>query len=155
MVIEYSRNVAGIAGASSTEFDPTTAAPVISTMNDQTDVVSGERDMGGTMRLGLYPAALKDGSTAARVYGAARVDERHRHRYEVNNDYRAPLEEAGLVFSGTSPDGHLVEFVELPVDVHPYYISTQAHPELRSRPTNAHPLFSGLVEAAIARQSNS
>ena len=155
MVIEYSRNVAGIAGASSTEFDPTTAAPVISTMNDQADVVSGERDMGGTMRLGLYPAALKEGSTAARVYGAARVDERHRHRYEVNNDYRAPLEEAGLVFSGTSPDGHLVEFVELPVDVHPYYISTQAHPELRSRPTNAHPLFSGLVEAAIARQANS
>ncbi len=152
MVIEYARNVAGINGASSTEFDPTTSAPVISTMNDQTDVVSGERDMGGTMRLGLYPAALKEGSTAARVYGEVRVDERHRHRYEVNNDYRAPLEEAGLVFSGTSPDGHLVEFVELPVDVHPYYISTQAHPELRSRPTNAHPLFTGLVEAAIARQ---
>ena len=154
MVIEYARNVAGIAGASSTEFDPTTSAPVISTMNDQTDVVSGERDMGGTMRLGLYTAALKDGSTAARVYGAASVDERHRHRYEVNNDYRAPLEESGLVFSGTSPDGHLVEFVELPVDVHPYYISTQAHPELRSRPTKAHPLFRGLVEAAIARQSS-
>ena len=155
MVIEYSRNVAGIAGASSTEFDPTTSAPVISTMNDQADVVSGERDMGGTMRLGLYTAALKEGSTAARVYGAAQVDERHRHRYEVNNDYRAPLEEAGLVFSGTSPDGHLVEFVELPVDVHPYYISTQAHPELRSRPTQAHPLFRGLIEAALARQSQS
>ncbi len=153
MVIEYARNMAGIAKASSAEFDPETPDPVISTMADQTDVISGERDLGGTMRLGLYPAALKSGTTAERVYGSQLIEERHRHRYEVNNDYRETLEAAGLVFSGTSPDGHLVEFVELPVSEHPYYISTQAHPELRSRPTRAHPLFAGLVEAAIARQS--
>ena len=117
----------------------------------QTDVVAGERDMGGTMRLGLYPAALTKGSTAERVYGSSSVDERHRHRYEVNNSYREQLESAGLVFSGTSPDGRLVEFVELPTDIHPYYIGTQAHPELRSRPTQAHPLFRGLIEAALRR----
>lgn len=153
MVIEYARNVAGISDASSSEFDEGTKNPVISTMAEQADVVSGERDMGGTMRLGLYPAALKAGTTAERVYGASMIDERHRHRYEVNNSYRPQLEEAGLVFSGTSPDNHLVEFVELPVDVHPYFISTQAHPELRSRPTRAHPLFAGLIEAAIARKA--
>ncbi len=153
MVIEYARNVAGIEGASSTEFDDNSKNPVISTMAEQTDVVSGERDMGGTMRLGLYPAALKSGSTAERVYGASTIEERHRHRYEVNNSYRPQLEEAGLVFSGTSPDNHLVEFVELPADVHPYFIATQAHPELRSRPTRAHPLFAGLIEAAIVRQA--
>ena len=153
MVIEYARNVAGIADASSSEFDEGTKNPVISTMAEQADVVSGERDMGGTMRLGLYPAALKEGTTAERVYGASMIEERHRHRYEVNNSYRPQLEEVGLVFSGTSPDNHLVEFVELPVDVHPYYISTQAHPELRSRPTRAHPLFAGLIEAAIARKA--
>ncbi|MEI7442962.1 MAG: CTP synthase [Actinomycetes bacterium] len=152
MVIEYARDVAGIADANSAEFDPDTKNPIISTMADQTDVVSGERDMGGTMRLGMYPAALAKGSTAERVYGSALIEERHRHRYEVNNAYRDQLSDAGLVFSGTSPDGHLVEFVELPVDVHPYYIATQAHPELRSRPTRAHPLFSGLIEAALARQ---
>ena len=153
MVIEYSRNVAGIKDANSAEFDEKTSNPVISTMADQTDVVAGERDMGGTMRLGMYPAALKAGSTAERVYGSALVQERHRHRYEVNNSYRDQLEGAGLVFSGTSPDGHLVEYVELPVDVHPYYIGTQAHPELRSRPTRAHPLFKGLIEAALARRA--
>lgn len=107
--------------------------------------------MGGTMRLGLYPAKLADGSQVARVYGAPYVDERHRHRYEVANSYRPQLEDAGLRFSGTSPDGRLVEFVELPVDVHPYYVATQAHPEFRSRPTRAHPLFAGLVEAALER----
>ncbi len=153
MVIEYSRNIAGIKDANSAEFDETTTNPVISTMADQTDVVSGERDMGGTMRLGMYPAALKAGSTAERVYGSNLVEERHRHRYEVNNTYREQLEALGLSFSGTSPDGHLVEYVELPVDVHPYYIGTQAHPELRSRPTRAHPLFKGLIEAALARRA--
>ncbi len=153
MVIEYARNMAGISDANSAEFDEHTPNPVISTMADQHDVVSGERDMGGTMRLGLYPAALKQGSIAARVYGSDHAEERHRHRYEVNNDYRAPLEQAGLVFSGTSPDGRLVEYVELPSEVHPYYISTQAHPELKSRPTRANPLFKGLIEAAIKRQS--
>ena len=153
MVIEYARNMAGIKDANSAEFDETTKNPVISTMADQTDVVSGERDMGGTMRLGMYPAALKSGSTAERVYGSALVEERHRHRYEVNNSYREQLEAVGLSFSGTSPDGHLVEYVELPTEVHPYYIGTQAHPELRSRPTRAHPLFKGLIEAALARRA--
>lgn len=153
MVIEYSRNVVGIKDANSAEFDEKTSNPVISTMADQTDVVAGQRDMGGTMRLGMYPAALKAGSTAERVYGSALVEERHRHRYEVNNSYRDQLEGAGLVFSGTSPNGHLVEYVELPVAVHPYYIGTQAHPELRSRPTRAHPLFKGLIEAALARRA--
>ncbi len=153
MVIEYARNIAGIKDANSAEFDETTTNPVISTMADQTDVVSGERDMGGTMRLGMYPAALKAGSTAERVYGSNLVEERHRHRYEVNNSYREQLENLGLSFSGTSPDGRLVEYVELPTDVHPYYIGTQAHPELRSRPTRAHPLFKGLIEAALARRA--
>jgi CTP synthase len=153
MVIEYSRNVAGIKDANSAEFDEKTTNPVISTMADQTDVVSGERDMGGTMRLGMYPAKLKAGSTAERVYGSNLVEERHRHRYEVNNSYREQLENLGLSFSGTSPDGHLVEYVELPTDVHPYYIGTQAHPELRSRPTRAHPLFKGLIEAALANRA--
>jgi len=153
MVIEYSRNVAGIKDANSAEFDEKTTNPVISTMADQTDVVSGERDMGGTMRLGMYLAKLKAGSTAERVYGSDLVEERHRHRYEVNNSYREQLENLGLSFSGTSPDGHLVEYVELPTEVHPYYIGTQAHPELRSRPTRAHPLFKGLIEAALARRA--
>jgi CTP synthase len=152
IVIEFARNVAGIEGASSSEFDPQAAHPVIATMAEQLAIVDGEGDLGGTMRLGLYPAALKAGSIIAEAYGADKVEERHRHRYEVNNSYRAELEAAGLVFSGTSPDANLVEFVELPRDVHPYYVATQAHPELRSRPTKPHPLFSGLIGAALARQ---
>ena len=151
MVIEYARTVVGLEGANSLEFDESTAHPVVSTMADQRDVVSGERDMGGTMRLGLYPAKLAEGSQVAKTYGLPYIDERHRHRFEVNNAYRAPLEEKGFVFSGTSPDGRLVEFVELPAEVHPYYVGTQAHPELRSRPTRAHPLFIGLVGAALQR----
>jgi CTP synthase len=153
MVIEYARNVAGLEKAGSTEFDDATPYPVISTMAEQEDVVAGERDMGGTMRLGLYPAELAAGSLVAEAYGSSRVEERHRHRYEVNNSYRDQLAEAGLVFSGTSPDGRLVEYVELPRDVHPYFVATQAHPEFRSRPAHAHPLFAGLVEAGLARQS--
>ncbi len=153
MVIEYARSVAGLAGAGSAEFDEATTEPVIATMDSQLDVVAGDRDMGGTMRLGLYPADLKDGSVVRETYGLARVDERHRHRYEVNNDYRDRLEAAGLVFSGLSPDGTLVEYVELPRDVHPYYVGTQAHPELRSRPTRPHPLFVGLIKAAVHRQA--
>lgn len=152
MVIEYARNVAGIEGASSSEFDPQTPHPVIATMAEQLAIVDGAGDLGGTMRLGLYPAKLQPGSIIAEVYGADKVEERHRHRYEVNNSYRAQLEAAGLVFSGTSPDANLVEFVELPREVHPYYVATQAHPELRSRPTRPHPLFSGLIGAALARQ---
>ncbi|MEP9364874.1 CTP synthase [Nocardioides sp. CN2-186] len=152
MVIEYSRTVLGLEKAGSTEFDPDTPEPVIATMAEQIDFVEGAGDLGGTMRLGLYPAALKEGSVARAAYGEALIEERHRHRYEVNNSYRDQLEEAGLVFSGTSPDNNLVEFVELPREVHPYYIATQAHPELRSRPTRPHPLFAGLVGAAIERQ---
>ncbi|HWI31759.1 MAG TPA: CTP synthase [Microbacterium sp.] len=154
MVIEYARNVAGLEGASSSEFDPDSTAPVIATMAEQIEIIAGG-DLGGTMRLGLYPAELVGGSLAAELYGAARVSERHRHRYEVNNAYRDALSTAGLVFSGLSPDRNLVEYVELPRDVHPYYIATQAHPELRSRPTDPHPLFRGLVAAAVERHRSS
>ena len=153
MVIEYAREMAGMTGANSLEFDESTPYPVVATMADQRDVVAGDRDMGGTMRLGLYPAKLLEGSVTAGAYGVPYVDERHRHRFEVNNAYRGELESAGLVFSGTSPDGRLVEFVELPADVHPFYVGTQAHPEFRSRPTRAHPLFAGLVQAALARRA--
>jgi CTP synthase len=152
MVIEYARNVAGLTGASSTEFDPATSDPVIATMAEQKQIVSGEGDLGGTMRLGLYPAQLAEGSQVADLYGTTYAEERHRHRYEVNNDYRATLEESGLSFCGLSPDSRLVEYVELPRERHPFYLGTQAHPELRSRPTRAHPLFAGLVAAAIERQ---
>jgi len=153
MVIEYARTVCGLEGANSLEFDESTPHPVVATMADQRDVVSGDRDMGGTMRLGLYPAKLAEGSQVAHAYGVPYVDERHRHRYEVANAYRQHLEEAGLRFSGTSPDGRLVEFVELPADAHPYYVGTQAHPEFRSRPTRAHPLFAGLVGAALSESA--
>lgn len=155
MVVEYARSVAGLQGANSLEFDESTPHPVVATMADQREVVAGDRDMGGTMRLGLYPAKLLAGSVAERAYGEPYVDERHRHRYEVANAYRPQLEAAGLVFSGTSPDGRLVEFVELPTDVHPFYVGTQAHPEFRSRPTRAHPLFAGLVQAALDRSAHS
>ena len=154
MVIEYARNVVGLVGASSSEFDPETEFPVIATMAEQVDIIAGG-DLGGTMRLGLYPADLADGSIVATIYGEPLVSERHRHRYEVNNAYRGQIAEAGLWFSGTSPDGHLVEFVELPRTVHPYYVGTQAHPELRSRPNRAHPLFQGLIDAALRRQESS
>ncbi len=152
MVIEYARNVAGLEKAASTEFDPDCPEPVIATMEEQKSFVGGAGDLGGTMRLGLYPASLADGSVVREAYTEATIAERHRHRYEVNNHYREQLEAAGLVFSGTNPDLGLVEFVELPREVHPYYVSTQAHPELRSRPTRPHPLFAGLIGAAIERQ---
>ncbi len=152
MVIEYARNVVGLDGASSSEFEPDSAYPVIATMEEQLDIVEGRGDLGGTMRLGLYEARLDAGSVVAQTYGKTTVSERHRHRYEVNNKYRDQIAAKGLVFSGTSPDGKLVEFVELPKDVHPYYVATQAHPELSSRPTRPHPLFAGLVTAALERQ---
>jgi len=154
MVIEYARSKAGLEGASSSEFDPESEFPVVATMAEQVDIIAGG-DLGGTMRLGLYPAALAPGSLAADLYGSELVEERHRHRYEVNNRYRQQIADAGLVFSGTSPDGSLVEYVELDRAEHPFYIGTQAHPELRSRPTDAHPLFSGLVDAALDRQNSS
>ncbi|WP_298749673.1 CTP synthase [uncultured Serinicoccus sp.] len=152
MVIEHARHVAGIEGASSTEFDPDTPAPVIATMEEQKSFVEGAGDLGGTMRLGSYPAVLTEGSVVAEAYGTTDVTERHRHRYEVNNGFRDRLGAAGLVVSGQSPDGGLVEFVELPREVHPYYVATQAHPEFKSRPDHAHPLFAGLVAAALDAQ---
>ncbi len=151
VAIEAARDLAGLPDANSTEFDPDTPDPVIATMADQEDVVAGERDMGGTMRLGLYPAALAEGSLVRELYGKDVVAERHRHRYEVNNAYRDVLEQAGLACSGLSPDGRLVEFVELPRSVHPFFVATQAHPEFLSRPTRPHPLFAGLVSAALER----
>ena len=152
MVIEAARNLAGIADANSAEFAPDTAAPVISTMADQHAAISGEGDMGGTMRLGLYRSLLQPGSVVAETYGSTEISERHRHRYEVNNLYREQLAASGLVFSGMFPERDLVEFVELPKEVHPYYVGTQAHPEFKSRPTHPHPLFSGLISAAIEAQ---
>jgi CTP synthase len=150
MVIEIARNKGGITDANSTEFDEKTKNPVISTMASQMDIVAGKADMGGSMRLGLYEAILEKDSLVAKTYGALSVKERHRHRYEVNNEYRDLIAKTGLKFSGLSPDQHLVEFVELPLDVHPYYIGTQAHPEFLSRPTRAHPLFAGLIKAVIS-----
>jgi CTP synthase len=151
MVIEYARNVVGLEGASSSEFDPDTEFPVIATMAEQVDIIAGG-DLGGTMRLGLYEAKLAPGSIVEAAYGSDTASERHRHRYEVNNNYREQIADAGLWFSGTSPNGHLVEYVELPREVHPFYVATQAHPELRSRPSRPHPLFAGLVGAALERQ---
>ncbi len=154
MVIEYARDVVGLTGASSSEFDPDTEFPVIATMAEQVAIIEGG-DMGGTMRLGLYEAALQPGSIVEELYGAPTIAERHRHRYEVNNAYRQRIADAGLEFSGISPDRTLVEFVELPREVHPFYVGTQAHPELRSRPNRAHPLFRGLIGAALERQQAS
>jgi CTP synthase len=155
MVIEVARDLAGLRDADSKEFNPATPHPVIATMADQEDVISGERDMGGTMRLGLYPAKLQEGTIVRELYGRDTVEERHRHRYEVNNAYRQVLEQAGLVFSGLSPDGHLVEFAELSPRTHPFFVATQAHPEFLSRPTRPHPLFSGLIAAAMVRAKSS
>ena len=149
MVIEAARHLAGIKDAISAEFSDS-GTPVIATMDNQRDVVSGRGDLGGTMRLGLYPAALTPGSIVASTYGSTEISERHRHRYEVNNIYRDQISQAGLVFSGIFQEQDLVEFVELPKEVHPYYVGTQAHPELRSRPTRPHPLFVGLISAAVA-----
>jgi len=151
MVIEAARNLAGLKNANSSEFDEKTSDPVISTMSDQVEIVAGNGQMGASMRLGLYKADLLANSVVANVYGKSQISERHRHRYEVNNKYRDQLAATGLVFSGLSPDKHLVEFVELPKSTHPYYVGTQAHPEFLSRPTNPHPLFIGLIAAAIAK----
>ncbi|MGV9182463.1 CTP synthase [Arcanobacterium canis] len=152
MVIEAARNLLGLDTASSTEFDPETPDPVISTIDEQKQFVDGG-DLGGTMRLGSYPAVLVDGSLVAQVYGTTSVAERHRHRYEYNQAYRDRLEAVGLKVSGTSPDGSLVEYVELDRALHPYYIATQAHPEFTSRPTHANPLFAGLIKAAIEKKN--
>ncbi len=152
MVIEAARNLAGLKDANSAEFKTDGGTPVIATMDDQKEIVAGAGDMGGSMRLGLYKATLTPGSIVAETYGANEISERHRHRYEVNNKYREQIAQAGLNFSGVYAEKNLVEFVELPREVHPYYVGTQAHPELRSRPTKPHPLFVGLIKAAIAQQ---
>ena len=149
MTIDAARNMAGLDGANSLEFDERSPHPVISTMADQEEIVAGKGDLGGTMRLGAYPAALAEGSIVAEAYGSTAISERHRHRYEVNNAYRDKLADAGLVISGTSPDGRLVEFIELDRERHPFFVGTQAHPELKSRPTRPHPLFAAFVEAAV------
>ena len=149
MVIEGARNLAGIKDANSAEFAPDATAPVIATMEDQLANVSGDGDLGGTMRLGSYKASLTKGSIVAEVYGESEITERHRHRYEVNNKYRDQIAASGMVFSGMNTERDLVEFVELPREVHPYYVGTQAHPEFKSRPTRPHPLFAGLIKAAI------
>lgn len=152
MVIEAAR-AAGITDASSTEFDPGTTEPVVSTMAEQMAAVSGEADLGGTMRLGAYPAVLDKGSVVAEAYQTLEVSERHRHRYEVNNAYRQRITDGvGLKFSGTSPDGKLVEFIEYPD--HPYMVATQAHPEYKSRPTKAHPLFAALIKAGLKHEND-
>ena len=150
-VVEYARSVLGHQDANSTELDPGTGHPVISLMPEQ----DGVTDLGGTLRLGAYPCVLREGSLAARMYQAKEISERHRHRYEVNNEYRGELEENGMVLSGVSPDGRIVEMMELPG--HPYFIGTQGHPELKSRPNRAHPLFKGLIQAALqyGRESGS
>jgi CTP synthase len=147
-VIEAARSV-GLPQANSAEFDPDTPDPVISTMADQHDIVAGDADMGGTMRLGAYPAVLEPGSIVAEAYETTEVSERHRHRYEVNNEYREQIAASGLRVCGISPDGHLVEFVEYPRDMHPFIVGTQAHPELKSRPTRPHPLFAAFIGAAL------
>ena len=154
-VIEFARHVANIAKANSTEFDVDTDSPVVALITEWLDREgrvekrTNDSDLGGTMRLGSQRCPIKPNTLAHRIYGAE-VNERHRHRYEVNNSYRDRISAAGLQFSGLSPDAHLVEFVELPRDVHPYYVGTQAHPEFLSRPTRPHPLFAGLIKAALS-----
>jgi CTP synthase len=145
MCTDFARNVLGYEDANSSEFDHGTQHPVIDLMHDQRSIT----DMGGTMRLGLYPCVLKKGTKAANTYGEAQIDERHRHRFEFNNAYREEFEKAGMVFSGISPDGNLIEIAEL-AD-HPYMVGSQFHPEFLSRPMRPHPLFMGLVKAAKER----
>ena len=148
MTIEYARNVVGITDAHSSELDPTTKNPVIDLMPDQVEVV----DVGGTLRLGAYPAVINEGTVAHKLYGETEISERHRHRFEFNNKYKDQLSDRGLVFSGVSPDGRLVEMVE--ISDHPFYVGVQFHPEFKSRPTRPHPLFRGLIEAALKARTN-
>lgn len=145
-IVEFARNVLGYADANSIELDENTTHPVIALMPEQ----NGVEDLGGTLRLGAYPCVLKEGTKAYEVYQKPQISERHRHRYEVNNDYREELEANGMIVSGCSPDKRIVEMIE--VKDHPYFVATQAHPEFKSRPNHAHPLFKGLVSAAAARK---
>lgn len=152
MVIEYARDVLHLEDANSTEFEPDASNPVIATMEEQKSILANS-DMGHTMRLGAYPAVLKDGTLVEKLYGTKNVSERHRHRYEVNEKYMDRLDQAGLHIAGTSPDGHLTEFVELSQKDHPFYVGTQAHPEFKSRPYAPHPLFQGFIKAALDYQA--
>ena len=144
-IIEFARDVCGYHDAHSIELDPDTMHPVIALLPDQNDVT----DLGGTLRLGAYPCVLQDGSLALELYGTKQISERHRHRYEVNNDFRKALTDGGMVLSGISPDGHIVEMMELKREDHPFFIGTQAHPEFKSRPNRPHPLFAGFIHAAV------
>lgn len=145
-VIEFARDVIGYEDADSTELNPDTAHPVIALLPEQ----NGVTDLGGTLRLGSYPCVLEEGSLAEELYGTREIAERHRHRYEFNNEYREVLRAHGMRLSGLSPDGRIVEMVELPE--HPFFIATQGHPEFKSRPNHAHPLFTGLVRAAAEKK---
>lgn len=145
-IVEFARDVIGLSDAHSIELNPRTVHPVIDLMPDQADI----EDIGGTLRLGSYPCVLKEGTKSYSLYGETTIHERHRHRYEVNNDYRNVLEENGMVLSGMSPDGRIVEMIEL--KDHPFFIATQAHPELKSRPNRPHPLFKGLIQASLAHR---
>src|SRR3989338_6596772 len=151
MTISYARNVLGLSDANSTEMDSDTKNPVIATMADQVEKIKN-KNYGATMRLGAYPCLLKDGSVAALAYGKKSISERHSHRYEVNNAYIEPLEKAGFVFSGSSPDGRLMEIAELSKNEHPFYLGTQFHPEFKSRPLTPHPLFYSFVKACISKK---
>ncbi len=152
LTVEYARNVAGLDGAHTTEINPKSPHPVIMILPEQVEKIA-KKDYGGSMRLGAYPCKLKDGTIARDAYGEATVSERHRHRYEVNPEYVERLEAAGLVFSGTSPEGHLMEIAELPRDVHPFMLGTQFHPELKARPLSPHPLFDAFIKAAKERKN--
>ena len=145
-IVEFARNVLGLPKAASIELEPETPDPVIALMPEQ----DGIEDIGGTLRLGAYPCVLEKGSLAEALYGECEISERHRHRYEVNNAYREALQEKGMRLSGLSPDGRIVEMIELPE--HPFFIATQAHPEFKSRPDKAHPLFKGFIAAAVERK---
>ena len=147
-IVEFARDVIGYTDAHSAELDPSTVHPVIHLMPDQ----DGIEDIGGTLRLGSYPCVLNKESKAYALYGTETIHERHRHRYEVNNDYRNVLQEHGMMLSGISPDGRIVEMIELPD--HPWFVATQAHPELKSRPNRPHPLFRGFIEASLKYQKS-
>lgn len=151
LTVEYARNVAGLEGAHTTEINAKSPHPVIMILPEQVEKLA-KKDYGGSMRLGAYPCKLKDGTIARDAYGSASISERHRHRYEVNPEYVQKLADAGLVFSGTSPDGRLMEIAELPRDVHPFMLGTQFHPELKARPLSPHPLFDAFIKAAKQRQ---
>jgi len=148
MVIEYARNVLGWKDANTAEIDPKAPHMVIDVMPEQRAKIK-EKNMGGSMRLGAYKAKLKEGTVAYKSYGTDEIIERHRHRYEVNNDYIEEIEKAGLVFSGTSPDGKLMEIAELPESKHPFFLGTQFHPEFLARPLYPHKLFSGFIKAVV------